>query len=926
MSEDHLFGSIDRYWVDPDTGSHILAGWAADAADPANRSLVVRFHENGAEIGCAVADIARDDGFHGFVARCDGIDLAARAAAKQITATVHAPDGREGNPIWHPPFLDALTQQAQNPAPAPAEPVLRPDDRVAPGAVDHVVMLPDGIEISTGAVHLRITAPREDILRVRMAASTDWPDQISWTVLDSARDGAAPIRALQDADAVGFATTRLIVRVLRATGRVLIARADGTPVCHDAADFPAELQQGGFTLRKQRLPGERYFGLGDQPGPLDRTGHAFVLWNSDTGNYQESTTPMYKSVPFYIAARPGSACGILLDNSWRSSFDFGQARRDVIAFGAEGGPAEYYVLPGADARAVLQSYAHLTGLPPLPPRWALGYHQSRYSYISQQAVMDVAEELRSRNFPVDAIHCDIDFQDKNRPFTINKKTFPDFKGMAHDLATQDVRIVAITDLHIAQATTGYAPYTSGLAGKHFVTTPAGEPYIGDSHPGPAAFPDFTRADTRQWWGGLYRELIDAGVAGFWNDMNEPAVSSAPSGTMPLDTVHKVAGERHYPDSSATHAELHNIVGLQNVRATYDGVLALRPDERPFVLTRANFAGGQRYAWTWTGDNSATWNHLRLTTPMLVNSGLSGLAFTGADVGGFFGSASPDLLTRWFQLGAFQPFFRNHCFQESAPREPWLDGPDHEAIRRRFVEERYRLLPYLYTLAEETARTGVPMLRPLFFECPTLLGAANNFRHAPDAHFLVGPALMVAPQPFPDTLNAYDVALPDGPWFDYWTGRVVNGAITAIEPSLDHLPVFVRAGSILPRQPLVQSTDETPDGPLELSVYPGRVGNGSIYLDDGHSLAYQRGVYLRQNYRFTTDADGSEFTLSDRAGSYHPWWDTIEIVLHSVPNRPVDVTATNGTILSVRYDVPRAALRIVLSDAGGADVVRVTPKR
>ena len=814
--------------------------------------------------------------------------------------------------------------RAREPVPAHPVRVERRDDRATPGAVYHVAMLPDGIEVATGAVHLRITAPRDDILRVRMASSADWPDAISWVVLDTARQQATPVRPVHEADSVGFATPRVIVRILRATGRMLVARADGTPICIDAADFPAELQRGGFTLHKQRLPGEHYFGLGDQPGPLDRTGGAFVLWNEDTGNFQEAATPMYKSVPFFIAARPGSACGILLDNSWRSSFDFARARRDVISFGAEGGPAEYYLLPSPDARAVLQSYAHLTGLPPLLPRWALGYHQSRYSYLTQDAVMAVADGLRSRKFPADAIHCDIDYQELNRPFTIDTVAFPNFPGMVKDLATQNLRVVAITDLHIAQVTTDYAPFTSGLAGDHFVTTPAGEPYIGNSHPGPAAFPDFTRVDTRQWWGGLYNDLVDAGVAGFWNDMNEPAVASDPSGTMPLDTVHQV-DEPGYPMRSATHAELHNVVGLQNVRATYDGVQALRPDERPFVLTRASFAGGQRYAWTWTGDNSATWNHLRLTTPMLVNAGLSGMAFIGADVGGFFGSVAPDLLTRWFQLGAFQPFFRNHCFQESAPREPWLDGPEHEAIRRRFVEERYRLLPYLYTLAEEASRTGVPMLRPLFLECPSLLGARNNFRHAPDAHFMLGAALMVAPQPFPDTLNEYDVALPEGPWYDYWTGQLVDVAVTTIQPELGHLPVFARAGSILPRHALVQSTDETPAGPLELWVYSGRVGTGSIYADDGHSLAYQRGIYLRQSYRFIDGAAVAEFTLSAREGSYEPWWTTIEIVIHGVPDRPVNVTAANGTILSANYDLDRAALRVVLRDTGGEDAVRITPK-
>jgi alpha-glucosidase len=923
MASDGIFGSIDRYWVDPVTGSHVLAGWASDETDPSNARLVVHFVEHGVVVGSVVADTARDDGFHGFSVRCDGARLAARAAKGAITAVAHADDGRVGALNWHPPFLEELAAIAAADTAAPADLVVRADDRVAPGAVYSVRMLPDGIEVDTGAVHLRITAPREDIVRVRMAPRAEWAEDISWAVLDQARHGAAATRPVREDDAVGFATTRLVVRILRANGRILITRADGAPVSLDAEHVPPELQRGGFTLRKQLLPGEHFFGLGDQPGPLDRLGGAFTLWNTDTGDYQEATTPVYKSVPFYIAARPDGACGILLDNSWRSTFDFCRSKRDIVAFGAEGGAADYYVLSGLDARAVLQSYAHLTGLPPLPPLWALGYHQSRYSYMTQDAVMAVADGLRSHGFPADAIHCDIDFQDRNRPFTVNQATFPNFPWMVQALAARGLRTVAITDLHIAQAA-DYPPYQTGIAGGHFVTIPAGEPYIGVSHPGPAAFPDFTRAETREWWGTLYQGFVDAGVAGFWNDMNEPAVGNEPSGTIPLDVVHRVE-EPDYPFRTATHAEIHNVVGLANARATYEAVQAMRPDERPFVLTRASFAGGQRYGWTWTGDNSATWNHLRMTTPMLVNAGLSGLPFIGADVGGFFGTPTPDLLTRWMQIGAFHPFFRNHCYLDSPPREPWLDGPAHEAIRRRFIEERYRLLPYMYTVAEDVSRTGAPMLRPLFFECPSVLGLASFFDREPQSQFMLGAALMIAPPVFGEMLNAYHVALPDGPWYDYWTGHPVDAEWITVQPTAEDLAVFVRAGSIVPRQDLVQSTVQIAEGALELGVYLGRDCTGSIYTDDGFSFAFQRGEFLRQAFTFDGGPGGGAFRLSPREGSFEPWWETIELVIHGLPDQPYNVAADHATIMGVTYDHVRQALRIVLTDPGGGDVVAITPR-
>ena len=227
--------------------------------------------------------------------------------------------------------------------------------------------------------------------------------------------------------------------------------------------------------------------------------------------------------------------------------------------------------------------------------------------------------------------------------------------MVDDLASRGLRTVLITDLHIAHVPHNYPPYRSGMEGGHFVHDAEGGVFLGASWPGPAVYPDFTKIGTRGWWGTLYEEFVAAGVAGFWNDMNEPVVDGGPQGTMPLDVVHQI-DEPGYPTRAASHAELHNVVGQQNARATYEALLELRPGERPFVLTRASFAGGQRYGWTWTGDNNASWNHLRMTTPMLVNAGLSGLPFIGADVGGFFGSPPPELLTQWFKTAAFHPLF------------------------------------------------------------------------------------------------------------------------------------------------------------------------------------------------------------------------------------------------------------------------------
>ncbi|MBS0387787.1 MAG: DUF5110 domain-containing protein, partial [Proteobacteria bacterium] len=455
-------------------------------------------------------------------------------------------------------------------------------------------------------------------------------------------------------------------------------------------------------------------------------------------------------------------------------------------------------------------------------------------------------------------------------------------------------LVAISDLHIANAPgQGYAPYDSGMAGDQFLKRVDGSPYVGPVWPGPAVFPDFTRASTREWWGKLFRSQVDAGIAGFWNDMNEPAIFDTPAKTMPLDTVHRI-DEPGFAPRTATHAEIHNIYGMENSRATYEGVRKLAPDERSYVMTRASFAGGQRYAVTWTGDNSSTWNHLKLSVSMLLNLSMSGFAYSGADVGGYIGAPSPELLTRWIELGAFIPVFRDHYGKGDVRKEPWVDGPRHTAIRRHFIEERYRLLPYLYALADENARHGAPLMRPVFYDYPEALNAPCG----QDTTFMLGARLLIAPPPVLESPASYTICLPAGRWYDYWSGADAAtlpqapgrageagntvaraGLVLEATPRLETVPVFVRGGTILPRQPLVQSTAETPQGPLSLDVYPGDDCSGELYADDGHSMAYTHGGYLRQALRCETHAGRVMVGFDERAGSFQPWWQQLRVTVH-----------------------------------------------
>jgi alpha-glucosidase len=813
---------------------------------------------------------------------------------------------------------------AQTPA---SEPVVTLD------TVTNSQPLHDGIQLQSGPAIVRITALRDDIIRIRMAPGSELPEDASWAVLSEPRSKSVEVEPSGDASTLGFRTSKLEIRIDRNPLRIVIRDLSGEILCADAVGRPIKFQLGGFSIFKQMLGGEHYFGLGDKAGSFDRGNQAYTLWNTDVGP-QESTDPLYKSIPFFLVAHGERTYGIFLDNTWRTWFDFGKQARDAIAFGAEGGPLDYYFIYGPSPKQVVENYAYLTGKPPLPPLWALGFQQSRYSYTPESKLREIADRLRADRIPSDVVYLDIDYQYKNRPFTVNPQTFPNFPGLVSDLRKQHFHLVNITDLHIAHvANQGYMPYDTGHEQDQFVKNPDGTEFVGVVWPGPAVFPDFTRAQTRDWWGGLYKEFVQDGVAGFWNDMNEPSVFDGPGKTMPLNTVHRIE-EPGFTTRTATHAEIHNIFGLENARATYDGLLKLRPNERPFVLTRATFAGGQRYGFTWTGDNSATWNHLRLATQMVLNLGISGIPFVGADVGGFNGSPPPALLTRWVEQAAFSPFFRDHATKGSLPHEIWNNGPEQEAIRRHYIETRYRLLPYFYALADEASRTGLPLMRPVFLEFPNIFAPTYPGFDNLDTEFLLGPDLLIAPPPFGEMVNDYAVSFPPGSWFDFWTGEkmaaqphapsivdVANAAPGAsfptpreIHPGLETLPVYVRAGSILPMEPLIQNTDETPSGPLELRVYPGPQCSGFIYLDDGHTFDYKQGRFLRQTFTCQSDDKSVRIKFHARQGSFAPWWKLVDVVVYDWPSPHAEAKFSSSTYpLKTTYDPKQHSLHLTVSD-------------
>ncbi|MBZ5527346.1 MAG: glycoside hydrolase family 31 protein [Acidobacteriia bacterium] len=779
------------------------------------------------------------------------------------------------------------------------------------GKVRHVDQLKDGVELTASAARVRITAVRDGVIRVRVAPDGTFAKDFSWAVIETPEP--PPIKVENGEIELRMTAGSVVVLVKKAPLLIRFTDAAGNVLLEDEPSLPMAWNGKSVHVWKKMPLEESYYGLGDKAGPMNRRNRSFTMWNTDSFGWQESSDPLYKTIPFFMGLRHGRAYGVFFDNTYRSSFDFGKESGDHFSFGAEGGELNYYFFAGPEPKKVLQEYTAFVGRTPLPPLWALGYQQCRYSYYPEARVREVARMLREKKIPADAIYLDIDYQEGYAPFTINRSYFPTFEQMIKDLRAEGFHTIAITDLHIKKDPGhGYAPYDTGIKDDVFIKNPDGSVYVGTVWPDDSVFPDFTLSRVRDWWGGLYKEFVGIGVAGFWNDMNEPAIFKYPEKTMPPGVVHRL-------DDGTTldHRAIHNVMGMQNARATYEGLRKLRPEQRPFVLTRAAYAGAQRYAATWTGDNSSTWNHLAMSTPMLLSMGISGYPLVGDDIGGFAGSPPADLLTRWFEAGAFNPIYRDHTLKGTADQEPWVHGPEHEAIRRKYIELRYKLLPYIYTSTKEMVDTGIPLMRPLFLEFPEAETLYGN-----DQEFLFGPSLLVSPR-VTEMMGGYEVRLPPGIWYDYWTGTQTPGGKTLfVDPPLDVVPLYVRGGSIVPQQPVVQYTGEKPDGPLTLRVYPGEPCHGSLYGDDGESYNFTRGEFIRLEFTCQPASGSVTFTLSSRKGGYKPWWSEVSLEIYGVSRSPKEVRVGDRAVSNWKFDEAQQCVTLALPDPSEGTQVRV----
>jgi alpha-glucosidase len=742
---------------------------------------------------------------------------------------------------------------------------------------------------------LAIIPISDDVIRVRFSSAASLGRDHSYAVID--QPAAAPAAKVENgAGSTVLRTVSLQVTVHYSPLKITFANAAGEILDEDDSDCGTASAGSAARVSKRLQQDDHVYGFGEKTGRLDKRGwklggYSYVMWNSDTFAYDSSTDPLYVSVPFYLTVRHGQAHGVFLDNTGRSTFDVGRERPDLLSFETDIGGLNYYFISGPTPKEVVKRYAALTGKLPLPPLWSLGYNQCRYSYYPESRVRLLADTFREKKIPADVIWLDIHYQDNYKPFTWDSKRFPDPKRMISDLRAQGFRVVCIVDGH-PKAERGYAPYDSGLAGDAFLKRPDGSIFEGPvwpsraaHNPGPSVFPDFSRPATREWWGALYKSFTDIGVAGIWNDMNEPALFNTPTGTLPLDIVFDNDGQ------PATHRELHNAFGELLSRSTYEGLSRLRPNERAFVLTRASYAGGQRYAAVWTGDNTAEWASLRQSISTLLGLGVSGFSFVGSDIGGFANPESGELYSRWLQAAVFYPFMRSHTTFGTPDKEPWSFGYQYEAINKRSIELRYELLPHIYNVMHESSETGLPAMRPLFLEYP-----ADEHAASVDDEFLFGADLLIAPVLW-EAATEREVYLPPGDWYDYWTGNHHRGGtIIRVPVSLNSIPIFVRAGGFVFQQPVVEDTDQMPGNALRVLVSPASDSEAEFYEDDGESRGYLKGDFCRRRFHQVRSDDGAvTIEVSAAEGTYRP--KTRDLFLQLWAERPpgsVFFRTGNGT--------------------------------
>ena len=747
--------------------------------------------------------------------------------------------------------------------------------------------------VCRNAVTLRIQVLTAGIIRLRYSPDGVFAPDFSYAIAPGFQTEKVTVTLNENENEYLIVSEQLQVVVAKASLQVKIYNPDDRILCEDEGGFTAKrtILRGWCELQMEKKSHRKevFFGLGDKTCGVNLAGKKFQNWCTDSYGFGRESDPLYRAIPFYYALNQGLAYGIFFDNSFRTHFDFDSDETGVVRFSAEGGELNYYFLNGPTLPEVSRAYAQLTGAHELPPMWALGYHQCRWSYYPEDRVRDIAREFREREIPCEAIYLDIDYMDAFRVFTWDEKRFPDPKGLIDDLRAQGFETVVMIDPGIKEDP-GYEVYKSGLENDVFVKTPDGAVAKAPVWPGFCAFPDFTNPAVRQWWSHWHEDLyVRLGISGFWNDMNEPAVFHVHHKTLPDQVLH------HHDGHPCSHAKAHNIYGQQMSRASWESYRALRPEKRPFLLTRATFSGGQRYAAVWTGDNFSTWEHLQIANIQCQRLSVSGLSFCGSDIGGFAGSADGELFVRWLQLAVFHPVMRVHSMGQHASgdslpadeaelsdpklhiadQEPWSFGEKWTEYAKKAIELRYALLPGIYTAMWLHTLDGTPVIRHLAFA-----DAADPRLWEQERDFLFGEHLLVSPVINPKT-QRQGIYLPKGNWYYFWTGQPASGEMF-VNVMPEQIPFFIREGAVLPVYPIRQWTGQKPVDELTLYVYyKNGLETSHLYEDAGEGYAYRDNLFSLKI--FETEGKNGDFSLRQRKeGEFEPSYDKVKIYLVGFP--------------------------------------------
>jgi alpha-glucosidase len=769
--------------------------------------------------------------------------------------------------------------------------------------------------LEVGSATVEVTALAPDLFRVGFFPEDRAVDYSSVAVVARSWQ-PGPVTIVEEAGVLMLATSAATAHLSLAQFRIGFTDHAG----HEFALDDPELGMGWFPasgdapvrVYKQHLAGEHYFGCGERTGELNKTGSRQLFWNIDPPRgHTALQNNLYASIPFTLVLSESQAWGFFLDSTTRVEFDLAHDDPERAWFGAGSGDLVYYVFCGPTPGDVLARYTDLTGHTPLPPLWALGNGQSRFSYETADEVRHIARSFRERDIPCDTLYFDIDTLDGYRVFTWNPAEFPDPAGLLAELRGMGFHAVSIVDAGV-KVDGSYSVYNEGKARDLYCKTPEGDDYQNVVWPGICVFPDFTNPETRAWWGDLHKPLLDAGVDGIWCDMNEPGLFIPPNSTMPPDVVHPGGGR------AQSHLQVHNAYGSLMAQATREGLSRLQPERRPFVISRSGYAGIQRHALLWTGDNSSTWEHLTMSLSQLQNLGLSGVGWTGVDVGGYYGDTTGELLARWTELGIFQPFSRNHSEKTTRRQEPWQFGEPYESISRAMLKLRQRLLPYLYTLFEECHRTGAPILRPLFWAYPR-----DTATYSMDDELMCGDALLVAPVTRPGVEHRH-VYLPAGTWFHYWTGMRVDGPahILAHAP-LGRPAIYVRANTAVPLGPEMNYAGQEEADPLTFVLYPFEGSRtATFYEDAGDGYEHLNGFYARRSITCEVEAGRICISIDEQEGAFVPVRRHLRLELREIAPEPLSVQL--GKVPAVwRYDAAERRLIVDLHEATSAQVIELS---